>query len=354
MRLLFWVPCIGLLFSSCGPDNVPQGLKATPNAVGDLNQLVIIADEDVWKGPVGDTLRFYYTSAFPILPQPEPMFDVLHFTALELQEEKLRKELRNYLVVANLEDEQSPTARLVRNDLGPEKMRKAKEDPGYFSTVGKDKWARGQVVIYQFAYGQDNLIQKLTRAFPATVKRLNKADQKKLEATVYLDDQSPKLEQEIKDIIGIDARIPGDYFKAYSDENTIWIRKETENVSSNLFFKRMEYKDQEQISKDGIKSVRDSLGRLVSTQIPNTYMKINDVDLPMLTQQTTINGNYALEARGIWEIENDFMGGPFVSYLILDQEDNALIFVDGFIHAPGEDKRNFIQYLEHIIQTVKV
>ena len=35
-------------------------------------------------------------------------------------------------------------------------------------------------------------------------------------------------------------------------------------------------------------------------------------------------------------------------------EDNEIILIDGFIHAPGEDKRNYMMYLEHIMSTAKV
>ena len=46
------------------------------------------------------------------------------------------------------------------------------------------------------------------------------------------------------------------------------------------------------------------------------------------------------------------MGGAFISYLRHNPDNNELLFVDGFVHAPGKDKRNFMQHLEHIISTV--
>ncbi len=82
-------------------------------------------------------------------------------------------------------------------------------------------------------------------------------------------------------------------------------------------------------------------------------MRINDVDLPMFTYVKTINNRYAIEARGIWELENDYMGGPFISYLIHNPDKNELLFLDGFVYAPQEDKRNYVQYLEHLLSNVK-
>ena len=59
-------------------------------------------------------------------------------------------------------------------------------------------------------------------------------------------------------------------------------------------------------------------------------MKVNDKDLPMFTYNTQVNNSYALEARGIWELENDFMAGPFISYLVHNPTKNELYFLDGF------------------------
>ena len=67
----------------------------------------------------------------------------------------------------------------------------------------------------------------------------------------------------------------------------------------------------------------------------------------------TINNNYALEARGVWELENDFMGGPFISYLIHNPQKGELLFIDGFVYSPGERKREYMQHLEHIISSVE-
>lgn len=47
------------------------------------------------------------------------------------------------------------------------------------------------------------------------------------------------------------------------------------------------------------------------------------------------------------------MGGSFISYLILNPNKGELLFVDGFLHAPGEDKRDFMEQLDYVIHTIK-
>ncbi|MEL6922840.1 MAG: DUF4837 family protein, partial [Bacteroidota bacterium] len=68
---------VGMLLSACSMD--APSLGVAPQAFGKTNQINIVADKDIWDGPVGDTLRNYFSSPFLLLPQPEPIFDLRHF-----------------------------------------------------------------------------------------------------------------------------------------------------------------------------------------------------------------------------------------------------------------------------------
>ena len=342
---------IGLL--ACSPE-MRKHLDPIPNSYGPTNQLLIIADQDLWDGEVGESFRNYFASAYPILPSPEPIFDLKHFTPLDLQTDPLRKELRNYIILADLSDTASPTMRMMQKDIGTEKLRKAREDVNFSTSVGQDKWAKSQLVIYLFSYGKEELKAQIARAFPAIKKRVDQANWNKVDATVYLDGENNVAKEDLSAVMGFDLRIPGEYDIVLNEENTIWMRRENSESSSNLVIHKQAYKNKEQLTKEALKALRDSIGKkYVSSRIPGTYMKVNDVDLPMLAEVRNIDGNYAMEARGIWELVNDYMGGPFLSYVTVNPKTNELIFIDGFVHAPGRKKREYMQGLEHNIKTIE-
>ncbi len=48
---------------------------------------------------------------------------------------------------------------------------------------------------------------------------------------------------------------------------------------------------------------------------------------------------------------NDFMGGPYLSYTVLDEETNNLVTLVGFVFEPGKDKRDNMIKLNHILET---
>lgn len=342
-----------LFFSSCS-DEVRGKFEAPKNAFGSLNQLCVIADQELWDGAIGDTIRYYFSSAYPILPQPEPFFDLKHYTPSDLEVGRSRRELRTYLLIGDLNDQQSAVSEMIKKDIGQEKVRRAKEQKDFNIIIGKDKWAQGQLLVYLFAQNRNELINVIKRDFPAVSKRIEKTNAKQFEATLFFAGENVDLKDRLKAKFDINLRIPSDYFLAIQDEETIWMRKETEFLSSNIIVQKVAYTDQSQLSKEGIKNIRDAIGKkYISTEIEDTYMRTNDIDLPMLSEYINLSGHYALEARGIWDIVNDFMGGPFISYLVHNSATNELLFIDCFVHAPGKKKRDYIQQLEYIVSNLE-
>jgi len=342
-----------LTMLACSSD-MRNSLEPVDSAFGPANQVIVVADKDVWEGAVGDTFQYYFEAAYPILPQPEPLFDLIHFTPEDLKAEPIRKRKRTYVVLGAINDMESSTAQLLRADLGDQNIDRAAKEKTYNSTLGKNKWAHGQTIVYLFGNNDQELTKNIKDKFPAIAKRINTADEDVISSTTYARGVSKSLSDEVREKMRVEIDIPGDYVLAIHDENTMWLRSETDFLSSNILIHKLPYKDKSQFTQAGMKAIRDSLGRkYVSTEIENTYMRTNDVDLPMLTKVITLNDNYAMEARGIWDIVNDYMGGPFISYLIHNTEKNELLFVDGFVHAPGKKKRNYMQHLEQIFSTVK-
>jgi hypothetical protein len=57
------------------------------------------------------------------------------------------------------------------------------------------------------------------------------------------------------------------------------------------------------------------------------------------------------ELRGLWELVNDYMGGPFVSRSYIDPNRQRIVTVEGYIYAPRFDKRDYVRRVMGIINT---
>ncbi len=354
LKSFFLLLIMAGLWSGCSSE-MRENLKSVPTAFGKVNEIIVIADDNIWDSPLGDTIRYYLSSAYIILPQPEPIFDLRHYTLEDLREEPLLKNFRSYLIVANLNDESSPTTQMVTKDLGSEKMRTVREGTASNISIGRDKWAKDQLLIYQMGLGHDALVEHIRTNAAAMAQRVNKHDRSIVEANIYQGGTNNALSQQVKDRLGVDITVPYDFYLALDDttDQTVWLRRETDFSSLNIMLHKYPYTSQDQLTREGIKTELNNLGLYVSTDIEATYKQINDVDLPLYISQKEVGNRYAQEVRGIWEIANDFMGGPFISYAILNPERNEILLAEGFVHAPGKDKRDFMQRLEYIFSEIK-
>lgn len=339
-------------FSSCGND-LAQAVSPTPTAFGKINALTIIADSTLWQSGVSDSVDYFFGAPYIILPQPEPIFDINYLSPERLSGQPAWQQLRNYIVMADLSDENSPTTQMVLADMTNEKIQQVRRE-GFGTAVANNKWAVGQQLIYLMGKDLKELKKGLSAAYPAIVKRIKLREEDRIGATTYFEGGGNRsIETTILERTGARLRVPMDYQMApLEDTAVVWLRKDIPEGSMNILMSTIPYEDKAQLSREGLKSLRNQLGeKYISSTTPGTFMRINDEDLPLFLETTDLNGNYAIEGRGIWEMENGYMAGPFISYLVHDPEKENLLFIDGFVHAPGKKKRNMMEELNYVLRT---
>lgn len=356
-----------LLLASCNSEGGKITVK--PKALGVMNEILVITDADLWKSVIGDTIQDIYEGYYPITHRPEPIFNLRYFTPQEISQEPLRRELRTYMIVANLANEESATTQMVKEDLGLERFNKALTDPSFNSSVGKDKWAHGQIILYVFANGVDALSKALVENFDGISSRVNEHDLIQLNSKTYAAGENLGLATELEAKYGARVIIPIDFDLALSkpEENKLmWYRKDfavtwryKESVKQhqsfgtmNIVFREFDYTGPEMVLPKAAKKRFDDFGIHVTSDQPNTSIIINDVDLPLLSYDRIIDGRYAKEYRGIWEMENDFIGGAYIGYILINEKTNKALVIDGFVQAEDIKKRDILQQLDRIIRRI--
>lgn len=355
-RSLFFTLLLACAYglTSCS-EEVQRKLQPTPAAFGQINSLVVIADSSTWMAGVGDSVAYFFEAPYILLPQPEPIFDVRFIEPSRVVAEPTWGQLRNYVVLADLSDADSPTTQMVLNDLNDDKIQQIRSE-GFGTAVAKNKWATGQQLVYILGKNHNELLTGLSTVYPGVVKRIQEGEDERMRVTTYFEGTNRRLGDTIREVAGATLDVPGGYVRVPLDtDEVIWLRKEVQGASLNIMLTKVPYENQAQLTKEGLKEIRNRLGKeYVSSTTENTYMQINDTDLPLFTEATELNGSFAIEGRGIWEIENDFLAGPFVSYLLNDAKNNELVFVDGFVYAPGRKKRDLMEEVVQVIRTADV
>lgn len=337
-------------------------LSPTPQALGGLNKIAIVADQKMWNSEVGDSLKYYLATAYPVLPQPEPLFDLQHYTVESMEQYPDRYRFKNLIFLADMSDEFSDTARKIKEIVGKEnvdKMMRSSEKSDI--KISKDRWANGQTVLFFYTNGKEAISENLREKSSSIAQLARENDQKMLREREFLRGRNAGLLKEIKEKMGFTFIVPAQYKKAYYDaeNNFMWLRKldPASHIHSNILIHKIPFKNKEQFTTEYVKEIRNQLGKkyVESGDIKGSYMRTNDIDLPLYTETATINGNTTLKVYGIWEMSaiQDMMGGAFISFLVHDEKGGQLVLLDGFTFAPGRKKRDMMQALEMILSTIK-
>ena len=115
-----------------------------------------------------------------------------------------------------------------------------------------------------------------------------------------------------------------------------------------------EYPSINTFNSQTILSARDSvLQKYVFGSSDGSYMTTENLYPPHISIHT-INMLEVLKVRGLWKMQNGFMGGPFISNFINDKLNDRVLVIEGFLFNPGEEKRNSLQELEWLISDFKI
>lgn len=338
--------------SSCGDDKLVSRYGGIPAAFGKANKIAVIADSTWWHDGLEEKVDFTFGGPYLILPAPEPLYDLTYFSVKELDAQPARKELRTYFLISHEGLRGTPVDDMIRKDLGDSLQLMHRP---FIVKAARNKWASGQLLVYFYGKDADAVYEAIQLHGPAMLEKLKAHDMPILDNQTYAARENAILQKKVAAHTGMRFRIPGEYVHALTQDSVIWLRKDLKEMTLGLLFKTYDYTDPEQFSKEGFRILQDDMAAIVSStslDLP-TRMIIDDQYLPMFLSPVTIDGQYAMEVRGLWRMYNDIKGGPFISYLILSPDKKKLILASGFVYGPGKDKREWMQQLEIILRSGK-
>ena len=313
-----------ILFFSCNSSSEKRDTSYLTDSVGAINGLQVVITNELWNDSVGETIREYFAAPADGLPQIEPIFSIN-----QIQPENFSDFARTYRTFLYV-------------DIG-------KEDT---LQIKKDSYAKPQIGAFAIATSAEKLIalieanqEKLINTFKAFEI---KERQRRTNISLLTVDS-------LKERFGVSLKIPSAYRVASACNDFYWIRKDLKsNGSTNILMYEVPLNV---IGKDSsiigdIIKVRDTIG--------SGYLPVEDDGL-FVTEEayapylftTEIDGKFAYETKGTWEIKDDFMAGPFLNYAIKDEEKNRYLIIEGFTYAPSMEKRDLQFELESIIKSIK-
>ena len=328
--LLYLFMILSFCVSSC-KQSTSQDLKPTksrsilPPNTGNISEIVIVIPDDLWSGDVGQALKEIFQANVLGIPQQEAMFDV--FAINPNQFSSIFKSHKNILWLSIAD-----TTEINKQ------MDNWSKDQLFVSIASKTKEELALVVR---EHGLNIRAWFLAKDL---VRRTQKIKQ----------NSEIKLQQELFNTYNYNIVVPSGFSVTLSEQDFIWLRRDQPklNVISNVWLHTMPYTNENQLSKEYLIQLRDSLGKThVEGARPHSYMTTEMLYEPDFT--ITSENPYTIEIRGLWTMVNDFLGGSFISSAQLDKKNNRIIYAEGFLYCPNERKRYHLQELESILYSLK-
>lgn len=305
--------------------------------------------EVVLEGDTNHIVTAILQESVPDMPQPESMFNIIQVRKGKLT--SLYQTVRNRVVV----------------DVD-------KRNRDFEVKISKDVNAAPQVIIRIKAQTVEQLKSRLDGMRLRQI--LDELELKHLASVIR---QNVEKQKEVKRLFGINMKIPLDMDASKKAKDFVWYSNNTNSGMKNLLiFKinssektpsaRENHSSRENLSAGGNLSSKEtssgteeypsngiSLSLADKVQIDSVLLKnmLGETDeMYMIIPR--------LGERGLWEMEGDAMGGPYVMKIIRRQKNgkisgrkNEIIVVIGFVYAPEMKKRNLIKQLEAVLTTIR-
>lgn len=295
-----------------------------PDSVGNINALQIITPNDLWNGIVGEAIRNNFAAPADGLPQDEPLYSMNQMPPDAFTGFARSNRLFLYVVLGD-EDKVS---------------------------LAKNEYAKPQTGAIIKATSEEKLVELINKNADRIIEAFHASEIKERQRRTAI--SLLKLDS-LKQVMGVSMQIPSAYRIAKATDSFFWIRKDLKDGTTNILVYEVPLtmiKDDSTAVADIIK-IRDSIGSKLLPVEDDGQFVTEDAYAPYLFK-TEIDGKFAYETKGTWEVKDDWMGGPFVNYAVRDEKNNRYLILEGFTYAPAVAKRNLQFELESILNSAKI
>jgi len=323
MKSLTTIFFVFVLLVSCNDNSKDQ--RIIPSSSGHINTLLVVTDNLLWDDSVGEAIRNTFAAPVLALNQEEPLFSL----------SQMPPQVFSGFATKN---------RII---LKIEKGKPAN------TSINEDVYAKPQTLVVVSGMTNQEIIEQITNNASKIISVFKKEEIKERQRQInksLFDDKA--LEKEL----GVSLNFPTAYRIAKQDGKFFWIRKDIATGTMDL----MVYEVPLSNIKKGDSAVidvvrmRDSIGEVhIQGPVEGSYLMTEEAFTPYF-YETILDNKPTFETKGLWDVKNAFMSGPFINYAIEDKLNNRYIVIEGYVFAPSVEKRDYIFELEAIIKSIKI
>lgn len=299
--------------------------RYVPNSSGNINSIVVVADNIIWENEIGDVIRDVLAAPVEGLSKEEPRFSMSQMPTQVF----------------------SGFAKKNRTVIKIEKGKVAA------TKIATDAYAKPQTMVVISGQTNDEIIEQIKSNAGKIISAFNKTEitERQRRTSKSLFDDAP-----LKKNLGVSLKFPTAYRIAKSEEGLFWIRRDvkTGNVDLLLYEVPLSSIRKGDSAVVDVVRVRDSIGKIhIEGAAEGTFMGTEEAFTPFISE-VIVDNKPSYETRGLWDLKNAFMSGPFINYAIEDKVNDRYIVIEGYVFAPSIPKRDYIFELESIIKSIRI
>ena len=300
-----------------------KGINLKSSISGKAGEVVVVTNKGNWDTEAGAALKSVLAVDYPFLPQKEPSFTLINIP--ENSFSSIFQKHRNIVILKTGENFTEP------------KM-----------NIQDDIWAAPQTVVNISAPTEAEAAALILEKKDLLFNTLEQAERNRIiRNSIKYEELS--LRKLVNKEFGGSPYFPKGYSLKKQADNFLWISYETTYTNQGIFVYSFPYKDSTSLQLENIlDGMNEVMEKYVPGMIDNSYMTISNYQMPQMKWMRYKKMDFA-EIRGFWEVQNDFMGGPFVAHIFYDKKTNNLLVLEGFVYSPRYDKRNYLRQVESII-----
>ena len=300
----------------------------TPTSSGRPYELLVVVDHDLWERPAGRALFNVLDTDVPGLPQSERSFKIM-YTAPRDYDTTL-KLIRNIIIV----------------DIQKDVYTQAK------FKYARDVYAAPQIILTIQAPNEQEFEKFVNENKQVLLDFFTRAEMNRQIAGLEKK-HNDYISTKVASMFDCEIWLPAELTGSKEGDNFFWAATNTATADQNFVMYSFPYKDKDTFTKEYFIHKRDSVMKKNNPgSKEGMYMT---TDSAMVTvRPIDVHGDYTLEARGLWRVKGDFMGGPFVSHMRLDKANQRIIVAEIFIYSPDKLKRNLVRLMEASLYTLKL
>lgn len=299
------------------------GAPLLPSVSGKAGEVLVVMEKAQWDDALGAATRELLATECPYLAISEPLYTLVNIAPGAFGD--LFKVHRN-IVLFNLSPAVDSTCVYYR----------------------KDMWAQPQCVVQLNAPDGDAALALLSEAGENILGAIEQAERDRVIRNTLLYEET-SIYAAVAPVFGGSPHFPSGYKLRKLTDDFAWIADDKQYTMQDVLIYRYPASGEGDFDKEAILRHRNEMARAnVPGMYDNTWMTTSE-SFPVTVSYLSYRGRKFVQTRGYWEVENDYMGGPFVSHSFYSRDGKFIIVAEAFVYSPKYDKRQYLRQVESLL-----